>query len=135
MSISKIGVALIEHLIGKGFLHGPPACPKCKLPMHLISASGKYIDNCCWICNRTNRKNKRQCRLETNVRYETVFEGSRLTIPELVSEFSPLVSKLLTDIFVIFLAIHFLLLVRWTISYVNQKRDRHSKQQNHIRLV
>ena len=83
MSILKLGIALIELLIGKGFLHGPPSCPKCKLPMHLISASGKYTDNCCWICNRTNRKNKRKCVLEINVRYQTVFEGSRLTIPEL----------------------------------------------------
>ena len=40
-------------MIGKGFLYGPPSCPKCKLPMHLISAFGKYTDRFHMLISRT----------------------------------------------------------------------------------
>ena len=76
-------MVLIDHLIDKGLLPGPPDCPKCKLPMHLITARGKYIDDCCWICNRVNKKKKR-CRIELSVRTNTVFQRSKLSLPELV---------------------------------------------------
>ena len=52
--------------------------------MHLIDANGKYSDGCCWICNRVNKKNKRRCRIERNVRVNSIFEGSKLNLPELV---------------------------------------------------
>ena len=75
---------MVNSLIDQGILPGPPECPKCKVPMHLIDANGKYSDGCCWICNRVNKKNKRRCRIERNVRVNSIFEGSKLTLPELV---------------------------------------------------
>ena len=78
-----IGVDAIKRLVADGILpHRNCAC--CQRPMALHQHTG-YADGCYWKCTYRNPKNKRNCKgPASSVLTGTLFEGSKLSIPELV---------------------------------------------------
>ena len=73
----------IKRLVADGILpHRNCAC--CQRPMALHQHTG-YADGCYWKCTYRNPKNKRNCKgPASSVRTGTLFEESKLSIPELV---------------------------------------------------
>ena len=79
-----IGIGLIEHLQGLGVLPAAKDCPKCKQPFRLWQETNE-ADGCRWVCRQKDNKSGWKCKVELSVRSGTIFENSKLAIPEIVS--------------------------------------------------
>jgi hypothetical protein len=65
-------------------------CSLCKRQMTLHQNTAAYVDSCYWKCIYRNPMNKRHCKDPTSsVRTGTLYEHSRLSIPELVIKLIP----------------------------------------------
>ncbi|KAK4013126.1 hypothetical protein OUZ56_025366 [Daphnia magna] len=77
-----LGVDAIKRLVSDGILPHRN-CSLCNRPMALHQSTG-YVDGCYWKCSYRNPKNKRPCKgPASSVRTGTLYERSRLSIPEL----------------------------------------------------
>jgi hypothetical protein len=78
-----IGIDAIKRLVSDGILPHR-ICSLCKRQMTLHQNTA-YVDSCYWKCTYRNPKNKRLCKGPTSsVRTGTLYERSKLSIPELV---------------------------------------------------
>ncbi|KAK4037901.1 hypothetical protein OUZ56_029926 [Daphnia magna] len=78
----SISVDAIKRLVSDGILPHRN-CSLCNQTMALHQSTG-YVDGCYWKCTYRNPKNKRPCKGSTSsVRTGTLYERSRLSIPEL----------------------------------------------------